>query len=145
MELMCPISLKQVNERVVRINAALATLTMGIFFLTPNKWIILALAIDFVIRGFLNPSYSFYSAVSRNVLRILKVKPFWVDAGPKIFAAKLGFVFCCIIAASHLLNFWILGLVAGVVFLLFAVLEAIFGFCMACQVYPFIYRIRNLK
>jgi len=145
MELMCPVSLKQVNERVVRINAALAILTMGVFFLRPYKWIILALAIDFVIRGFFNPSYSFYSAVSRNVLRILKVKPLWVDAGPKIFAAKLGFLFCCIIAASHLLNFWILGLVAGVVFLLFAVLEAVFGFCMACQVYPFIYRIRNLK
>ncbi len=143
MQEMCPISFTQVNERAVQINAALAMFSIMFFFFTPYKWIILVLAIDFFIRGFLNPSYSFYSAISKTILRICKIKSLMVNAGPKIFAAKIGFIFCCMIAISYLLDFWRISLIIGSIFVLFAALEAIFRFCIACRIYPFIYKIKT--
>jgi len=142
MKEMCPISFKQVNERAAQINAALAIFSIIIFLFTAHKWIILILAVDFFIRGFLNLSYSFYSAISKTILRIFKIRPLMVNAGPKIFAAKIGFIFCCIIAASYLLNFQKIGLIICSIFMFFAALEAIFRFCLACRIYPFIYKIR---
>ena len=136
MKEMCPISFKQVN-------AALAILSIIFFFFTPYKWIILVLSIDFFIRGFLNPSYSFYSAISKTILRIFKIKPLMVNAGPKIFAAKIGFIFCCMIAVSYLLNFQRISLIIGSFFVFFAALEAIFRFCIACKIYPFIYKMKT--
>ena len=138
MKKMCPISFKQINERAGQLNAALAVLSVILFFLTPYKWIILVLAIDFFIRGFLNPSYSFYSALSKTLLRTFKIKPLMVNAGPKIFAAKIGFIFCCLVGVSYLFNFHRISLVIGSVFMFFAALEAIFRFCVACRIYPYI-------
>lgn len=142
MKEMCPISFKQVNERAVQINAALAILSIIFFLFTPYKWIILILAIDFFIRGFLNLSYSFYSATSKTILRIFKIKPLMVNAGPKIFAAKIGFVFCCMIAVSYLFNFQRISLIIGSIFVFFVALEAIFRFCLACRIYPFMYKMK---
>ena len=142
MKEMCPISFKQVNERAVQINAALAIFSIIFFFFTPYKLIILILAIDFFIRGFLNVSYSFYSAISKIILRVFKIKPIMVNAGPKIFAAKIGFIFCCMIAVSYFLNSHKISLIIGSIFVFFAALEAIFRFCLACRVYPFIYKMK---
>jgi len=137
---MCPISFNQVNERAVQVNAALALLSIIMFFFTPYKWLIFVLSIDFLIRGFFNPSYSFYSAVSKTILRVFKIKPQMVNAGPKIFAAKIGFIFCCIIAVCYFLNYHVMSLAVGYVFVFFAALEAIFRVCIACKIYPFIYK-----
>ena len=143
MQEMCPLSFEQVNERAVQINATLAFCSILIFFFSPYKWVIFILAIDFLIRGFLKAKYSFYSAISKTILRIFKIKPIMVNAGPKIFAAKLGFIFCCIVAASYFLNFHVVSYVAGSIFLFFAALEALFRFCVACKVYPYIVKIKS--
>ena len=143
MKEMCPISFKQVNERAARINAALVVFSIIIFIFTPYKWIIFVLAVDFFVRGFLNLSYSFYSALSKTILRVFKIRPLMVDAGPKIFAAKIGFIFCCIIAVFYLFNFQRISLIISSILMLFAALEAIFRFCLACRLYPFIYKMKG--
>jgi len=137
---MCPISFRLVNEKAVQINAALAILSFMFFFFTSHKWIILVLSIDFFIRGFLNPSYSYYSAVSKTILRVFKIRPKIVNAGPKVFAAKIGFIFCCMTAVFYLLNYHRTSLVIGSIFMFFAALEAIFRFCIACKIYPLVCR-----
>lgn len=139
----CPISFQQVNERAVQINAVLAVFSIMIFLFTPFKWIIFILAVDFFIRGFLDLSYSFYSFVSKTILRLGKVKPVMVNAGPKIFAAKIGFIFCCFIALSYLFNFQVTGMIFSAIFIFFAALEAIFRFCVACRLYPYILKFKS--
>lgn len=140
MQEICPISSSHVNERVVQINAALAALSMLLFFTTPFKWILLILAVDFLIRGFLKPSYSLYGAVSKTIAGMFNLKPVLVNAGPKIFAARIGFAFCCAVAVFYWMDFHSLSLALGSIFMLFAALEAIFRFCVACKLYPFICR-----
>jgi len=116
---------------------------MILFIFTAYKWLIVILAIDFFVRGFLNPSYSLFNAVSRTIARIIKIQPLMVNAGPKIFAAKIGLVFCGLIAGFSLLNCQKTSLVLGCVFVLFAALEAMFKFCLACKLYPFVYKMKT--
>ncbi|MCI5157780.1 MAG: DUF4395 domain-containing protein [Candidatus Electrothrix sp. AUS1_2] len=145
MNLMCPVSFKQINENAVRINAALAFLFILLFLLTPWKWIILIVGADFFIRGFLNPQYSLFANISRNILTVLKVKPVMVDACPKIFAAKIGFLFCCLLTVSWTFALERTALIAGAIFMTCAALEALFRFCVACRIYPLIYRAKAMK
>ncbi|CAK8718473.1 DUF4395 domain-containing protein [Candidatus Electrothrix aarhusensis] len=145
MNLMCPVSFKQINENAVRINAALAFLSILFFLITPYKWVILIIAGDFFIRGFLNPQYSLFANISKKILPLLKVKPIMVDAGPKIFAAKIGFLFCCLLTVSWIFSFGRTALIAGAIFMTCAALEAVFKFCVACQIYPLIYSLKNAK
>jgi hypothetical protein len=142
---MCPVSFKQINENAVRINAALAFLSILLFLLTPWKWIILIAGGDFFIRGFLNPQYSLFANISKKLLPLLKVKPVMVDACPKIFAAKIGFLFCCLLTVSWIFSLERTALIAGVIFMTCAALEAVFRFCVACQIYPLIYSLKEAK
>ncbi|MCI5114180.1 MAG: DUF4395 domain-containing protein [Candidatus Electrothrix sp. AW2] len=145
MNLMCPVSFKKVNEHAVRINAALAFFSILLFFLTPWQWIILLVGGDFFIRGFLNPQYSLFAQISKKILTLLHAKPVMVDAGPKIFAAKIGFFFCCLLTAAWLFTLERTALIAGAMFMMCAALEAVFKFCVACQIYPFIYGLKKEK
>jgi hypothetical protein len=143
MDNMCPISLTSVNERVVQLNAALVAALVLITLFTPHKWILVLLAIDFLIRGFLRPAYSYLSAVSKMIVRLGGIRPIMVDAGPKVFAAKIGFVFCCGMVLAELLGYPSVSVVIGGVLAGCAGLEAIFRFCVGCKLYPLIHRMKN--
>ncbi len=133
----CPISCELINERVARINGALTVLSMIIFLFTPFKAIAVILGADLFIRGFINPSYSFYSFISRYFIQMLNIKPVMTNAGPKIFAAKIGFGFCSIISLFHFWNMPAVCIIFASMLLFFAFLEAALGFCVACQMYPY--------
>jgi hypothetical protein len=136
----CPISIETVDENVVRSNAALTVLSLIIFLFTPYKWIVFVLGADFVIRGFLNKKYSFYGAISKAIVSVFNAKAAPTNAGPKIFSAKIGTLFCGLLIICGILNLQSVIFVIGVIFMFFAFLEAAFGFCLACRIYPFIYK-----
>jgi len=143
MEVMCPISLKSINERVAQINAALTVAGVVLFLFTPNKWLIAVLGTDFLMRGFLNPAYSYFSAVSKTIVRFFKIRPVMVDSGPKRFAAKIGFLFCCLLALLELSGNHVPGVVIGLIFAFFAALEAMFRLCIACKIYPLVCKVKR--
>ena len=136
----CPISFKTVNEKTVRINAVLVVLSIALFLFTPFQSIIFILGIDFCIRGFFDTKYSFYGFISKTILNTFKVKPAMTNAGPKIFAAKIGFIFCCAITLFYLFGNQTFAMILSSILAFFAFLEAAFKFCLACKVYPLIHR-----
>ena len=133
----CPISFELMNEKVARINGALTVLSMLVFLLTPVKWIIFVLAADLFIRGFLNPAFSVYSNASKGLIQVMKIHPVMTNAGPKIFAARVGFVFCGLVSLFYFSGLPAAGYTLGAVLVLFAFLEAAFGLCVACRLYPY--------
>jgi hypothetical protein len=133
----CPISFSQINERVARVNGALTAISMMVFLLTPFKVMVLILGADLLIRGFLKADYSFYSLLSRKLLAAFKVPPKMTNAGPKLFAARVGFVFCFLIALLYFTGVTELSRVVAAMLIFFALLEAAFGFCVACRMYPY--------
>lgn len=136
----CPVSPKVVNNRVARLNAAFTTLLVILFLLTFNVFIMAFLFADFFLRAIDQASFSPLSITSKGVIKTLSLKPLMINAGPKLFAARVGLVFCGGVLALFVLasptSFVIVASVLGV----FSLLEAVFGLCVACKIYPFLYR-----
>ena len=138
MSQVCPVSFKQVNEKAARINAILSAFSVVLFLVTSYKFIIVFLAIDFFIRGFIDPLYSFFTAISKSILRLSNSKPKLIDGSSKIFAAKLGFLFSSLIFLFAMIDYQLASIAIGLMLILFALLEGIFGYCVGCKIYTFI-------
>ena len=137
----CPISDKKINERVARINAAFTVLLLIIFGLTSSVFLILFLAFDFLLRATSYSKFSLVGISSRNIVRYLPFDIHLINAGPKIFAARIGLVLSSVIIIATLANIgWLSFGIAGILGL-FSFLEAAFGICVACEIYPFVYKV----
>ena len=141
----CPISFKQVDENAARINALLSVFSVALFLITSYKFIIVFLAIDFFIRGFIDPLYSFYSALSKSLLRGFNVKPKLIDGNPKTFAAKMGFVFSMLIFLFSILDYQLASIIIGIALSFFALLEGVFKYCVGCKIYELIERLKKTQ
>jgi hypothetical protein len=136
----CPISHKKIDEHVARINGAFTLILLAAFLLTGNILPILFLLVDFALRSGKYSSYSAFSFLSRKILNSFSVKPQLINAGPKIFAARIGLVFSFAIILSFVVGLSNLSNVIIGIFAICAFLESALGYCVACQIYPFVYK-----
>jgi hypothetical protein len=136
----CPVSSKMVNERVARLNATITTLIILLFLFTSNVFVMGFLVIDFLIRAIDRPGYSPMAITSKGVAKAFSIRPKMINAGPKIFAARIGLVFSAAVVVLTITGFTEAALIIASVLGLFSLLEAALGFCVACKIYPFIYR-----
>jgi hypothetical protein len=125
----------QVNQAMVRTNALLTMVFTGVALVT-GLWSVMALlAVDFFVRGFLNPRMSALSSVSANLISILPFQSRSIYVPPKQFAARVGMGFA--LTAALLLYVGEPVAAAGVMVTLifFAGMECFFNVCMGCIVY----------
>lgn len=137
----CPMSDKKVNKWISRFNAGFTFLLLSVFFLTNCYAIIVFLAVDFFIRAIDQGIFSPLAFLSRQLLKVLPFEEKKINMGPKIFAARIGFFFCLMVLFFTAISLPLTGLVFASVFALFSFLEAFFGFCMACYIYPLLYKV----
>ncbi|MBN2610562.1 MAG: DUF4395 domain-containing protein [Bacteroidales bacterium] len=137
----CPISDKKINERVSRVNAMFTVLLVLVFIYTRNILPIVFLSVDFLFRAADYSRYSLVAITSKNIVKYLPVKKQFINAGPKIFAARIGLALSSLILLSFLLSFTRSAFVLSGILGLFSMLEAICGLCVACKIYPFVYKI----
>ncbi|MBP6231520.1 MAG: DUF4395 domain-containing protein [Paludibacteraceae bacterium] len=137
---LCPISPQLIDERVPRLVASFTVLILVIFSITQINLIILFLIFDFLVRGISRSNYSLLAFFSKKIVKLLPNAAKKTNAGPKIFAARIGFVFSMLVFFFSLLEFMTLQYVFIGIFGFFAFLEAVFNFCVACKVYPFVYQ-----
>lgn len=138
----CPISFHGVNKNVARLNAFSTFLTMCAYLFTSFKFIVILLAIDFFIRGYIDPKSSPVSTINKNIIGFFKIKPKVINAGPKIFAAKIGFLMTILV--SVLFYFLSLPIVASIfayLLVIFSLLEFAFGYCVGCHMYSLKHRL----
>jgi hypothetical protein len=137
----CPISTAKIDENVARSNAALTVLFLIIYFVSGSILPVILLLIDFTLRGLELSKYSPFAIVSKYVLATLKFDKQLVNAGPKLFSARIGILFSTLIVISLFLGATIFAFVFAFVFAACAFLEFAFGFCVACKIYPFYYKL----
>ena len=136
----CPISDKRINERVARLNGFF-TVSLVILYIFTHQWLIPAfLVVDFLLRSISLSRFSPMGYLSRNILNLLSIKKLFINAGPKIFAARIGFVISCSILIASIIGLNLLALILACILGLFSFLEAAFGFCVACEIYPYVYK-----
>lgn len=137
----CPISINKIDDHVARLNGAftVAVLLLALFL---QSWIPVAfLLVDFFLRSAELGKYSLLAIVSKGILKSLSVKPYLINAGPKIFAARIGVLFSFLVVVLSVLDLNIAAIVVGAIFGICAFLEAAFGFCVACRIYPLFYKL----
>ena len=143
----CPISREQRDERVARTVAFLVILIVpGALALrgAGGGAIMIALAIDFAIRAYLDPHYSPLAIVAKRIAKLLHLHRKPVDAAPKKFAAQIGLLFSIVIGTLLILHLTPAALAVSGVLLFCAFLEAAFGFCVGCEVYLGIQTVKQL-
>jgi hypothetical protein len=141
---LCPITDKRVNENVARLNAFFTVVLIVIFLIT-GFWPIMAfLAVDFFTRGFINSKYSLICLVNLFLAKQLSLKEKLINAGPKIFAAQVGTFLSVFALTLYIVDFKLLSIVFAFVLGFFSFLEAAFGLCVACKIYPLFRKISNL-
>lgn len=131
----CPIVFEKVNEKITKINALFVFLGLLGFVLTPFKWIIIPIFIDFLIRVVFGIKYSPVCFIIKHSLNILNTKPHLVNAGPKKFAAKIGLSLTSIMLISFVFNLNTLGISLGIISLVAIGMEVFFNYCVACKIY----------
>lgn len=136
--IICPVSNEKANENIVRITAFWVIMLTGLFIVFPNPYIPLYLVIDFYIRAFTKLRYSPISWISAGIARSLRFPPRWIDRAPKIFAARVGFLFAVMISVFTISGVSVAATSAASVLVLFAFLECGLNFCAGCWVYTYV-------
>lgn len=131
----CPVNGEKINEPTVRTVAGIVVIlsSLGIYF--HLSFIFLLLSLDFFVRGFYKKEYSLLRYIAIQITNLLKFNEKLINAAPKRFAAKIGFVFSFIILLLLLAQQFYIALIVTGILLVCAVLESAFGYCLGCQFY----------
>lgn len=133
--LSCPISNDLVNSKLTRIYAIITFVSIAVYLFTPFKAIIYLTATDFLIRVLFTVKYSPICNLIKYILKVSQTSTHMVNAGPKKFAAKIGFIFSMMMLLGHILGYSTFSYFVGAMFFVAVGLEAIFGYCLACAIY----------
>lgn len=137
----CPISNKKIDENVARFNGAFTVILLTVFLLTQNILALLFLLVDFFLRSAELSAYSPLANLSKYFVQAFGIKKNPINAGPKIFAARIGVIFSVAILITNLIGFDTASYVIAGIFGFCAFLESAFGYCVACQIYPFVFKL----
>jgi len=139
----CPIAPDLVDETAGRIAACLSLALLALATWRGWGWAVLALAADFALRAAGRAAFSPVARAAGFLRRVTGLSERRINAGPKRFAASVGFLFSLGIGLALLAGLRPLGLGLALVLGACAGLEAFFGFCLACQIHPWLPWVRT--
>lgn len=137
----CPLNFKQVDSNVSRFSALFVASLVIIYLYTLNIYILIFLAIDFVMKLFLNRGISPISMLGEFLKEFFKIKDKFVDGGAKRLAGFFGLFFVLLLIAVDYFHAWGLSLIVAAVFLSCSLLDVFFNFCIGCKIYFIIKKI----
>ena len=135
--LICPISNLRIDRNVVRLTGFMMAFMIALYAMTNVIWFVVAITVDYFIRAFTPLTYSPFSAIAYLITRTFNLSPQPINKAPKLFAARVGFLF----AFTTVLLFPVLpmgSLVVGLILMSFALLESVLDICMGCLMYTYI-------
>ncbi len=135
--LICPVSSQRISRYVVRLTGLMVAGMIALYLLTGNIVFIITILIDYSIRAFTNLPYSPLSWLAMQIVRQTNWPPKMIDKAPKIFAARVGWLFALATAVSYFI-YPPASLIVGATLMSFTVLESVFNFCVGCVVYTYI-------
>ena len=131
-----------IDARGPRFSALLTTIVLGTALATGNPWLVIIQAVVFAIGAFKGPQHTPYAFVFKKLVKPkLKSEFESEDVRPPKFAQSVGFGFT-IVAIAGLLFAPALATVAVSFALAAAFLNAAFNFCLGCEIYLRIARLR---
>ena len=133
----------EVDPRGPRFGAFISTTVLAVVLVTSSAWLLAAQAAVFATGAVFGLRYSPYGLLFRKLVRPRLGPPAELEAeAPPRFAQAVGLVFAVAGVAGYAAGLTWLGLVATAAALVAAFLNAAVGFCLGCEMYLLIRRIR---
>ena len=135
--------IQTIDARGPRFSALLTTIVLGTALATGNPWLVIIQAVVFAIGAFKGPQHTPYAFVFKKLVKPkLKSEFESEDVRPPKFAQAVGFGFT-VVAIAGLIFAPALATVAVSFALAASFLNAAFNFCLGCEIYVRIARLRS--
>ena len=132
-----------IDARGPRFSAALTTIVLSLALATSNIWIVVAQAIVFAIGASRGPQFTPYAFIFRTIVKPrLKSAVISEDIRPPQFAQSIGLLFALAAIAGSITGLTPIFVIAVSFALAAAFLNAVFNFCLGCEVYLLLLRVR---
>jgi Domain of unknown function (DUF4395) len=129
----------QIDPRGPRFAAAVTSVVLAAVLLSPTRLAIVLIALQtvlFAVGAGLGVQHTPYAWVFRKLVRPRLGPPSELeDAAPPRFAQAVGFVFAAVALIGFLAGATTVGLVATGLALVAALLNAVLGLCLGCELY----------
>jgi Domain of unknown function (DUF4395) len=133
----------EIDPRGPRFAASITTVVLAVVLVTGSVWLLVAQAVVFAAGAVFGLRYSPYGWLYRRLVRPRLGPPAELEPeAPPRFAQAVGLVFAVIGIAGYAAGLTWLGTAATAAALIAAFLNAVFGFCLGCEMYLLIRRIR---
>jgi hypothetical protein len=134
----------EIDARGPRFSALLTTLVLAIALVTGSVWVATFQAIVFAIGATKGPQFTPYAFIYRSLIKPRLKSPLRTeDVRPPKFAQSIGLAFALVAIVGAATGTSVVFSVAVAAALAAAFLNAAFDFCLGCQVYLILARIRN--
>jgi tellurite resistance protein TehA-like permease len=136
----------QIDPRGARFAAAVTSLVLAAVLLSPESLAVVLIALQtavFAVGAGIGVQRTPYAWVFRTLVRPRLGPPHELeDAAPPRFAQAVGLVFAAVALVGFLAGATTVGLVATGLALVAALLNAVLGLCLGCELYLLIRRLR---
>ena len=135
----------EIDARGPRFSAALTTVVLALALVTGWVWLATFQAVVFAIGAIKGPQFTPYAFIYRTLIKPRLKSPLRTeDVRPPQFAQSIGLLFALVALAGDATGTPVVFTVAVAAALAAAFLNAAFDFCLGCQVYLILARLRSL-
>jgi hypothetical protein len=135
---------RRIDVRGPRFGAAVTTVVLVVVLATGSGWLLAAQAVVFAIGAAAGLRRAPYGLLFAHLVRPRLAPPTaFEDEAPPRFAQAVGLVFALVGAIGYLSGALLLGIAATALALAAAFLNAAFGYCLGCEMYLLLLRLRN--
>ncbi len=134
----------EIDARGPRFSAAITAIVLAVALVSGSIWVAVFQAIVFAIGAFKGPQFTPYAFIYRSLIKPRLKSPLRTeDVRPPQFAQSIGLAFAIVAIVGAATGSSVVFTVAVAAALAAAFLNAAFDFCLGCQVYLILARLRN--
>ena len=133
-----------IDARGPRFSAAITTAVLATALATNSLWVVITQAIVFAIGAFRGPQFTPYAVIFKSIVKPrLKSAVITEDVRPPQFAQSVGLLFALTAIAGSVLGIPVIFTIAISFALAAAFLNAAFNYCLGCEMYVVLLRLRK--
>jgi len=134
----------EIDARGPRFSAALTTVVLALALVTGSAWVATFQAVVFAIGAINGPQFTPYAFIYRTLIKPRLKSPLRTeDVRPPKFAQSIGLLFALVALVGSATGAPVVFTIAIAAALAAAFLNAAFDFCLGCQIYLLLARLRS--
>ncbi len=133
-----------IDVRGPRFSATITVIVLAIALATQNAWVLALQAVVFAIGAIRGPQFTPYAFIFKRVVKPrLRGEVVTEDSRPPQFAQSVGFIFALVgLLGAAIGSSLVFGIAVGLA-LAAAFLNSVFNYCLGCEMYLLVLRIRT--